>query len=73
MTIVIKVGQEFNSELVQGGLSFPQSGWDEHKMEDKFCWLVSHVLDKARTDELAGLAWQFDQVADVRELTNLLR
>jgi 2-methylcitrate dehydratase PrpD len=73
VTIVIKDGQEFNSGLVEGGLSFPQSGWDERKMETKFRWLVSHVLDKGRTDELAGLAWQFDQVADVRALTNLLR
>jgi 2-methylcitrate dehydratase PrpD len=73
VTIVLQDGQEFKSGLVEGGLSFPQPGWDERKMEDKFCWLVSHVLDKARTDELTGLAWQFDQVADVRELTNLLR
>jgi 2-methylcitrate dehydratase PrpD len=32
-----------------------------------------HILDKARAEELTGLAWQFDQIADMRELTNLLR
>jgi len=73
VTIAIKDGQEFNSGLVEGGLSFPQSGWDERKMEDKFCWLVSHVLDKARASELTGLAWQFDQVPNVQELTRMLR
>jgi len=33
VTIVLRDGREFHSGLVEGGLSFPQPGWAERKME----------------------------------------
>lgn len=72
VTIALKDGREFNSGLVEGGLSFPQPNWDERKMEEKFRWLVSSVLDESRVNPLVNLLWQFDTLPDVRELIQLL-
>ena len=71
--IVLHDGRAFDSGLVEGGLSFPQMGWDERKMEDKFRWLVRSVLDDARVDDVVNLVWQFDRVQDVHELIHRLR
>jgi 2-methylcitrate dehydratase PrpD len=72
VTIALKDGRELNSGLVEGGLSFPQPGWDERRMEEKFRWLAGHVLDQLRVDRVAEMLWQFDQIAHVRELVQLL-
>ncbi len=72
VTIVLKSGQAFNSGLVEGGLRFPQPGWDEPKMEGKFRWLVGDVLDDERVDRLVDLLWQFDTLPNIRELIQLL-
>jgi 2-methylcitrate dehydratase PrpD len=72
VTISLKDGQEFNSGLVEGGLSFPQPGWNEQVMEDKFRWLAGNVLERGRVDQLLHMLWRFDQVPDVRELTRML-
>jgi 2-methylcitrate dehydratase PrpD len=70
--VVLRDGRAFDSGLVEGGLSFPQMGWDERKMEDKFRWLARSVLDDARIDDLVSLVWQFDKVQDVHVLTHML-
>jgi hypothetical protein len=41
-------------------------------MEEKFRWLAGHVLDQLRVDRVAEMLWQFDQIAHVRELVQLL-
>jgi 2-methylcitrate dehydratase PrpD len=72
VTIALKDGREFNSGLVEGGLSFPQSDWDARRMEDKFRWLTGYVLDQLTVDRVVDLLWQLDGVSNVRELTQLL-
>ena len=72
VTIALKDGQEFNSGLVEGGLSFPQPGWNEQVMETKFRWLAGNVLERGRMDQLLDMLWRFDEVPDVRELTRML-
>jgi len=72
VTITLKDGRAFHSGKIEGGLRFPQSGWDEDTMEDKFRWLAGYVLDDARIDTLADMAWHFEDVPDVRDLTRPL-
>ena len=44
VTITLHDGREFHSGVVDGGLRFPQPGWDEARMEDKFRWMAGFVL-----------------------------
>ncbi len=62
----------FNSGTAEGDINFPQQGWDEARVEAKFRWLTSHVLEQACINELAEMAWHFEQVSNVRELTQRL-
>jgi hypothetical protein len=57
---------------VAGEINFPQHIWDDESLEEKFRWLTGRVLDEERIDRTLALVWQFDAVADVRELTALL-
>jgi 2-methylcitrate dehydratase PrpD len=68
VTITLQDGREFHSGVVDGGLRFPQLGWDEARMEDKFRWAVGFVLDRARIDALAEMLWRFEALPSVREL-----
>jgi 2-methylcitrate dehydratase PrpD len=68
----LKDGRTFESGIVEGNINFPQQGWDEQRLEDKFRWLSEHVLDGACIDELVDMVWHFEQMPDVHELTRLL-
>jgi 2-methylcitrate dehydratase PrpD len=72
VTITRADGRSFVTDLVEGNINFPQQGWDEGRLEEKFRWLAEQVLDQARIDELADMVWRFDQVSRVRELTRLV-
>ena len=72
VTITLKDGRAFSSGLVDGGLRFPPSGWDEGRMADKFRWLAGFVLQPAHVDEVLATLWRFDQLADIRSLTGRL-
>jgi 2-methylcitrate dehydratase PrpD len=72
VTIRLRDGRGFNSGVVDGGLRFPQPGWDEARMDAKFRWMAGFVLDAARVDALSQMVWRFDQVEDGRELIALL-
>jgi 2-methylcitrate dehydratase PrpD len=72
VTVALKDGQELHSGLVGGGLSFPQAGWDEGVMEEKFRWLAGSVLDEARVTALLDMLWRFDEIPDVRRLTRMV-
>jgi 2-methylcitrate dehydratase PrpD len=72
VTITRKDGLVHRSELVEGNINYPQEGWDEQKLEEKFRWLAGQVLDGARIDKLLEMARHFEQVRDVQELTRLL-
>ena len=71
VTITMKDGQQFASGIVDGGIRYPQ-GWDENRVEEKFRWLVDHVLEDSRIEPLVDMVWHFEDVDDVRELTQLV-
>lgn len=71
VTITLKDGRQFASGVVEGGIKFPQ-GWNEEQVEKKFRWLTGFVLDRARVDKLVEMVWNFEKVADSRELGNLV-
>ncbi len=73
VTLTLNDGRRLESGLVGGGLLFPQTGWNEHTMEEKFHWLADPVLDRNRVERLKALVWSFEELADVRELTELLQ
>ncbi len=72
VTIALEDGRQFCSGLVDGGLRFPQPGWDQERMSRKFRWLAGFVLEAALADRLLDMLWHFEQLPDVRELTRLL-
>jgi len=72
VTLTLKDGQVLQSGIVEGNINFPQQGWDQDRLEEKFRWLTQQVLDQGHVEELVDLVWHFDQVPDVRALTALL-
>jgi 2-methylcitrate dehydratase PrpD len=72
VTIVLKDGREWRSGLVDGGLRFPQPGWDAARMDEKLHWMAQFVLDEARTDALSECVWRFDRVAGAAGIIELL-
>ena len=72
VTITLQDGRDFHSGVVDGGLRFPQPGWDEARMEDKFRWAAGFVFDQPRIDALAEMLWRFDIIPSVRELFGVL-
>lgn len=68
VTITLDDGREFCSGLVDGGLRFPQPGWDEARMTEKLRWMTGFVLAEQRIDALANLLWRFETVPSVRGL-----
>jgi 2-methylcitrate dehydratase PrpD len=66
VTITLTDGRVYRSGLVDGGLRFPQPGWDEARMSAKFRWLTEFVLPNGRIEPLLQALWRFEQVPDVR-------
>lgn len=58
--------------IVGGEINFPQQTWDEPSLEEKFRWLTGYVLDEDRIDALIEMLRAFENVSDVRTLTELL-
>ena len=68
VTLILRDGRQLESGLVDGGLQFPQSGWDRGAMEEKFHWLVDPVLGRRRADRLIELVWSLDEHSEVAGL-----
>jgi 2-methylcitrate dehydratase PrpD len=68
VTITVNDGRALHSGPVDGGLRFPQPGWDEARMEAKFRWAASFVLDEERINGLSDRLWRFEAVPSVCEL-----
>jgi hypothetical protein len=73
VTVYLSDGGSLRSGRVGGGLSFPQPGWDEGVMEQKFRWLVDPVLGPRRAGRLVELVWGFERLSSVRELIDLVQ
>ena len=72
VTLILEDGRELSSGRVGGGLSFPQPGWDEAVMEEKFRWLVEPLLGRPRVDGLIELAWKLEELPDLAGLVALV-
>jgi len=72
VAVLLKDGHEFSSGVIDAGATFPQPGWDEDRMEDKFRWLTAYALDEPCIDALVDMLWHFEDVASARELTEVL-
>lgn len=72
VTIVLKDGRTYESGLVDGGLRFPQPGWDVARMDEKLRWMARFVLDERRTGALSEHVWHFEEAVGVHELIELL-
>jgi len=72
VTIRMDDGSEWHSGLVDGGLRFPQPGWDEGRVADKFRWAAGFVLERHRIDALIDMIWRFENVPNTRDLTAVL-
>ena len=70
--ISLNDGRTLNSGIVAGDINYPQQGWDERRVEEKFRWLARPVLDEACVNEVVEITWHFEEVPDVRELTQML-
>jgi len=71
VTLEMADGSSLSSGRVGGGLSFPQPGWDEKVMEEKFHWLVDPVLGSAHASRLVDLVRGLEASGSVRELAGL--
>jgi hypothetical protein len=47
--------------------------WTREVMAEKFSWLAATVMDAAKADEILDMAWHFEEIGHVRELTGSLR
>jgi 2-methylcitrate dehydratase PrpD len=66
--ITLTDGRTFDSGIVDRGAY----QWDESSLEQKFRWITAYVLDDEKIDQLVRMAWEFDSVSSVKELTRLL-
>jgi 2-methylcitrate dehydratase PrpD len=72
VTIRLRDGRALHSGIVDGGLRFPQPGWDETVMDAKFRWMAGFVLDETRVGALSELVWRFDRAGSARQVIALL-
>lgn len=72
VTITLKNGRAFRSGETESGIRYPPPDWDEARLENKFRWLVSHVLEKKRIEALLDVVSRFERLPDVRELTRMV-
>jgi 2-methylcitrate dehydratase PrpD len=72
VTITLHDGTNYKSGVVQGNINYPQQGWDEERLADKFRWLAGHVLDRARIEDLIQMLWHFEELPEVGHFTKLL-
>jgi 2-methylcitrate dehydratase PrpD len=73
VTIKLKNGREYNSGMKDGGMNYSGPAWTRDMMADKFRWVAGHVLETKRIDELLDMAWHFEEIEQVSELTSRLR
>jgi 2-methylcitrate dehydratase PrpD len=67
--IYLKDGHSYDSGIVER----EADRYSEQDLEDKFRRLAAHVSDPKTIDRLVEMIWNFEQIADVRELTTLLK
>jgi len=72
VTIELHDGRVFETGPVEGDINYPQEPWTEGDLENKFRWLTGHVLGQKRIDALIDILRAFEDLSDVRTLTDLM-
>jgi 2-methylcitrate dehydratase PrpD len=72
VAITLKDGKRYESGLVDEGLRFPQTDWNEKRIEDKFRHLAGYVMDKNRIDRLIDIIWRFEEIKKLDEFIGIL-
>ncbi|OIO92198.1 MAG: hypothetical protein AUK03_10000 [Anaerolineae bacterium CG2_30_64_16] len=72
MSVTLRDDRQFRSGMAEADLRFPPVGWGEARVEAKFRWLASHVLDAAHIDELVETVWHMEDMADLRAFARKL-
>jgi len=72
VVICLKDGKTLDSGPVSDSCRIRARG-DEQRLEKKFRWLTGYVLELERIDRLLEMLWHFEMLADVGELSALLR
>jgi 2-methylcitrate dehydratase PrpD len=72
VVIEMKDGRRFETGLVDGGLRFPQAGWDAERMAEKFRWLAGFILPATAVEETLDMLRRFDRLPSVTALTDRL-
>ena len=73
VAIKLKDGREYNSGMKDGGMNYSGPHWTRDMMEDKFRWVAGHVLETNQIDELLDMAWHFEEIENVSQLTQKLK
>ena len=73
VVITLKDGQRFDSGLVEAYSDDYGLYWEDEWFANKFRWLLRGVLPEQRVEDLIERVWTFDELADVKQLTELVR
>lgn len=69
VVITLKDGRTFDSGVVERGAD----RYNEKDLEHKFRKLAAYVTDPGIIDKLVDMVWNFEQIENVRELTDLIQ
>ncbi len=69
--IITRAGRRFDSGPVEARWEPPDTLPTDTELKEKFIWLAAPVVGQARAHELLQLIWQFEKVADARQLLRL--
>jgi len=72
VVIRLEDGRMLDSGPVSDSCRIAASG-GEQRLEKKFRWLTGYVLEQERIDRLLEMLWHFEMLADVGEITAVLR
>jgi 2-methylcitrate dehydratase PrpD len=72
VTFTLRDGTQLCSGIIEEDFTYPQTGWAETRVEEKFRWLASLVVDFKRIDELINLVRRFENISNILEFTSLL-
>jgi 2-methylcitrate dehydratase PrpD len=72
VTFTLRDGTQLTSHIVEEDYTYPQLGWDQARVEDKFRWLANSVIDTERVEKLIAIVRQFEKLQNLGDFTSLL-
>jgi len=73
VTIELKDGRVYTSEMKDGGMALSAWEWTREMMAEKFRWLAVTVMEGDKIEEILDIAWHVDEIDNVKELTGKLK